>query len=159
MPQLEWDDLGLAGESMDNADGTSRQEEIARCAVDEFVLLQREPDNEYDPNAVLVLSERDIGIGYIPRQQAKRIAKLLDAGHDYDAFISEILGGTKAKPSRGVWITVTFEDAEEAEARRAKEQPAIRSKMAAKAAAKPIPTSSKVLLAILAVIVTIILLT
>lgn len=49
--------------------------------------LKREPDNIHDPNAVAVWTRfrlngetKDVHLGYVPRQDAKVIAKVMDAG-------------------------------------------------------------------------------
>lgn len=86
--------IAVAGESFSNADGTSRQAEIARCRVGEYVRLIREPANPYDPAAVLVVSRRGRGIGYIARDYSW-IAELIDDGCADFAFIYRINGGQK----------------------------------------------------------------
>ncbi len=51
------------------------------------VRLVREPSNEYDPNAVAVYAETGKRkAGYVPKGQAKRLAKMLDAGADLVAI-------------------------------------------------------------------------
>ncbi|MFO6453464.1 MULTISPECIES: HIRAN domain-containing protein [unclassified Aeromicrobium] len=45
--------------------------------------LVREPDNEYDTNAIAVYAETGRRVaGYVPKGQAKRLASLLDSGTD-----------------------------------------------------------------------------
>lgn len=47
------------------------------------VRLVREPENEYDSNAIAVYAERGRNVaGYVPKGQAKRLAKMIDAGTD-----------------------------------------------------------------------------
>lgn len=47
------------------------------------VRLEREPDNEHDPNAIAIHAGRARNrAGYVPRGQAKRLAKLIDAGRE-----------------------------------------------------------------------------
>lgn len=43
--------------------------------------LVPEPNNQYDPNAVLVTSPGGLKIGYIPREQAPYVQKILNAGY------------------------------------------------------------------------------
>lgn len=51
------------------------------------VRLVREPSNEYDPNAVAVYAETGKRkAGYVPKGQAKRLARMLDAGADLVAI-------------------------------------------------------------------------
>ena len=56
-------------------------------------ILVREPDNEYDPNAIAVhvpaLGEH-AHLGHVPRNVAARLAPQLDAGEQWQAGISEI---------------------------------------------------------------------
>ncbi len=67
-------DSKVVGVSKENEDGTSRQE-IIKTEVEEDDLLQFEldPDNEFDPNAVKVLSKSGHQIGYLSRETAERV--------------------------------------------------------------------------------------
>ena len=47
------------------------------------LLLQREPDNPYDPDAVRVVSKDNIMVGYIPRYYSKSISQRLLKGMTY----------------------------------------------------------------------------
>ena len=59
--------------------------------------LEREPDNRFDKNAVQVVYERNEGdcflLGYIPRDENKEIAALLDMGWDevFECRLSKIM--------------------------------------------------------------------
>ena len=68
----------------------ARREECERLIVGDAVTLEREPDNAHDPNAVLVLGERDCELGYVPREEARTMAPLLDAGADAEAKIHRL---------------------------------------------------------------------
>lgn len=48
--------------------------------------LVREPDNEYDPNAVAVRVGRS-KIGHVPKELAVRVAEVMDSGVDVTARI------------------------------------------------------------------------
>lgn len=51
------------------------------------VRLVREPNNEYDANAIAIYPGRGAGpIGYVNRQNAARLAKALDAGESFAAI-------------------------------------------------------------------------
>lgn len=68
----------VVGVSKDNADGSSRQEIIKReVAEDDKLLLEAEPDNPYDPNAVKVLSKDKNQIGYLNKEMAETILPAL----------------------------------------------------------------------------------
>lgn len=56
------------------------QDQFADLPTDRVqpALFVREPTNEYDPNAVMVLVA-DRKIGYLPRDKAARLAAIIDA--------------------------------------------------------------------------------
>jgi len=95
--------IGIVGESFDNDDGSSRQEEIGRCRAGEPVDLVREPDNPHDPNCVKVLSLRGVQIGNIGRDHPW-IAERLDRGAFLDARIQRVVTGGRGM--KGVVIAV-----------------------------------------------------
>jgi HIRAN domain-containing protein len=70
--------------------GTSYHESAARSGdfgPGRSVRLVREPDNQHDPNAIAVYAESGRKpIGYVNKQNAKRLAKLLDAGAEFAAI-------------------------------------------------------------------------
>lgn len=74
--------------------GACRKEErriaCERLSDGDMVDLEREPDNRHDPNAILILSENGDELGYVPREHAKVMAPLLDAGADYEATIKKL---------------------------------------------------------------------
>ncbi|WWC62158.1 uncharacterized protein I303_104750 [Kwoniella dejecticola CBS 10117] len=44
----------------------------------EYVMLRRQPENQYDPNAVQVINASGTQVGHIPRGVAARLAELMD---------------------------------------------------------------------------------
>jgi hypothetical protein len=56
--------------------------------IGDAVRLDREPGNVENDNAILVLSEDGEELGYVPREDARRMAPLFDAG---------------ARPQRVIW--------------------------------------------------------
>ena len=46
----------------------------------EKIYLEREPENPYDPNTILVKNASFQPVGYLPREMAVWLAPLLDAG-------------------------------------------------------------------------------
>jgi hypothetical protein len=68
-----------------------RREGCASLSVGEAVVLEREPDNTHDGNAVLVLAEDGTELGYVPREDAKQMAPLLDAGAEVQATVKKLL--------------------------------------------------------------------
>ncbi|TZG25209.1 HIRAN domain-containing protein [Sphingomonas montanisoli] len=57
-----------------------RRFEIAACRPGEPVDLELEPDNPADPNAIIVLSERGIQIGYVRAERAQLISGYIKSG-------------------------------------------------------------------------------
>lgn len=94
--------LRLVGERFDNEDGSSRQEELARCTVGEIVELVREPSNPHDPSAVAVYSCRRVQIGYVGADRSAWIGSKMDRGYPVRAAIGAIRGGRSGLPFSAV---------------------------------------------------------
>jgi hypothetical protein len=64
---------------------------------DVAVALRREADNQHDPNAVAVdvsvNGSRAVSLGYVPREWAKLIAPIIDAGLKLAVSFKEVTGG------------------------------------------------------------------
>lgn len=92
--------------------------------VEFTVTLLPEPTNQYDPNAVMVLSDRGKTIGYLSREHAVEYAPVFTAlaAHGQVAQCrAKMFGGTKAKPNIGVWLDI--DPVEELLARLTNDQP------------------------------------
>lgn len=63
--------------------------------------LKREPDNEYDKFAILVLFEEH-KLGYIPKAKNQTIARLMDAGKEFYAKATQ-------KEWEGKWLRIDIE--------------------------------------------------
>ena len=46
----------------------------------QLLLLKREPKNEYDGNAILILTEDGQKLGYVPQEKNEVLSNLMDAG-------------------------------------------------------------------------------
>jgi hypothetical protein len=68
-----------------------RRDGCASLDVGEAVVLEREPDNSHDGNAILVLTHGGAELGYVPRELAKQMAPLLDAGAEVEATVKKLL--------------------------------------------------------------------
>lgn len=99
----------LVGEAAVNEDGASRQEELLLSEPGERVELRREPDNEDDPNAILVLSARGIPIGRVDRGGAAILAPIVDSGRRFDSRLHCLRGGLPAYPNYGARISVAWD--------------------------------------------------
>jgi hypothetical protein len=84
----------LAGESYHNADGSDRQVIIQKCDVGELLILEHEPDNPHDINAIRVLRETGEQIGYLPRDFAGEVISRTAKG---DAFFAAVAGIGRAR--------------------------------------------------------------
>jgi hypothetical protein len=78
----------------------NRQSVIQRnCHDGDAVLFKREHFNEHSNSAVSVWVRRNrvmggiVQVGYLPEEEAEKIAPLLDAGCHYHALIKEVVGG------------------------------------------------------------------
>ncbi|GEM_PF-2412672 len=85
-------ELGVAGESFDNDDGSSRQEILRRCTLGEPIYLIHQPHPQ-DKNAVKVCRANGEQIGWIRKEQSSEFANILKRGDPVDAEISKLLGG------------------------------------------------------------------
>ena len=68
-----------------------RQDCCESIDVGERVWLQREPDNPYDGNAILVKSKDLEVLGYVPRRLAADLAPILDSRCRQDAVVKKLL--------------------------------------------------------------------
>lgn len=103
----------VAGVSFD-----SRQQIIEELNGGEAVLLQPEPTNRYDPNAIAVWVDFDgepAQVGYLPREFAAFVAPLLE-GESILAKVSQITGGFElwdgSRANYGLLIQVELPDDE-----------------------------------------------
>ena len=100
----------VVGVSLHNADGSDRQELIrAHCESGTRLILRPEPDNPVDGNAirVCVLDEAaELQIGYLKSSLAAIITDGIQSNVYPYATVSEVIGGTRGKPSVGVLLQV-----------------------------------------------------
>lgn len=64
--------------------------------------LRREPDNEYDANAVTVQTATGDVLGFVPRELAQEIAPRIDAGERYSALVLREQRATPRDPRIGL---------------------------------------------------------
>ena len=100
----------LVGVTRRNDDGSERQEIISQCELGERLFLKRESDNPKDSNAIAAVRASYEMLGYLSAERAKSLAADMDAGSIVTAEISDITGGSRAKPKFGVNILVTYWD-------------------------------------------------
>jgi restriction system protein len=108
---------------VDQNDGgeISRQEVIRRCIKkDEILLLEREPLNQFDPNAISVWispdkdpwDEGDYQVGYLSRELASRLSPIIDAGGRVTCAVLDKTGGSSGE-SYGVNVELGIYSVEE----------------------------------------------
>ena len=97
----------VKGVSHTNADGRSRQQIIReKCRPGMDLVLRREPNNAYDPDAIAVFCDGE-QVGYVTAEIADTFAEDLDAGAiEMRAVVSEVTGGTAEKTTLGLNIYV-----------------------------------------------------
>lgn len=75
-------------------------EELAlHLAVDDKLDFFREPDNHYDPKAIVIKTGNGVKIGYVPREDNVVFSRLMDAG-------KLLFGKITAKETKGKWIKI-----------------------------------------------------
>jgi len=74
-----------------------------------------EPDNPYDPGAVglwcrvrIRLMPKDVHIGYIGKTHSAYVAEKLREGKDVTVTVLDVTGGSKDKPSFGVYVVIKW---------------------------------------------------
>ncbi|MBB5712892.1 HIRAN domain-containing protein [Sphingomonas xinjiangensis] len=107
---MGWNDFSLpaCGEGYENEDGSSPQEELARCWPGEIVDLVREPGDPHDPLAVAVVSMRGVRVGYFRRDRAQWIGSKIDRGYDVRAIVEGLKGGHLKEAPLGLVMRVSI---------------------------------------------------
>lgn len=105
----EWKPMSLykervVGVTRKNDDGGSRQKFISKLHEGDAIDLVRDPDNEYDPNAIEVYTGYN-QIGFISKDRAPELAPQMDKGYKVEAWVDRILGGGSGQ-SYGVVIAI-----------------------------------------------------
>jgi hypothetical protein len=96
--------VAVVGVSFDN-----HQDVISKLRVGDRLVLVREPENVYDPNAIAVKTESGEKVGYIDRITAEDIARGLDSleKRHIPAEVADITGGLTGDSKLGVRIEFT----------------------------------------------------
>jgi len=99
--------LHITGTNYPNADGSSREKNIGNCVEGETLFLRHTPVPQ-DKNAVRIFRQNGEELGWIPRENAGQIAKLLDRGKKIEAiFVSTYRSYMNAPLSAEVAVTLT----------------------------------------------------
>jgi hypothetical protein len=82
---------------------------ISQLRAGDRLILVREPENGYDPNAIAVTTEAGEKIGYIDRITAEDLAQGFDSlkKRQIPAEVSDITGGLTSDSNLGIRIQFT----------------------------------------------------
>lgn len=94
--------VAVVGMRHANRDRSNRQFEIMLCRPGDPVELRPEPKNKHDENAIAVISERGVQLGYLSAERAPRIGQLIRQGREVQAVFQQ------ATPF-GAWLRVAFD--------------------------------------------------
>lgn len=70
--------------------------------INELLVMKREPNNQVDKHAIIILTQKGEKLGYIPKEKNEVIANLMDAG-------KIIFGKVIDKKWRGQWLKLTIQ--------------------------------------------------
>ena len=70
-----------------------RQSYIAILRAGEQLSMRREPQNQFDQNAIALYDSRNHHLGYVPKEMASNLAPMMDAGERLEAFVMSVSGG------------------------------------------------------------------
>lgn len=90
-----------------------RQEVLSRLAPGSPLRLERQPDNQYDPNACAVMDSHGDQVGFLNRRLAAALAPAIDAGLGYDVEVTDVTGGEEGR-SLGVNVLLSRRDESQA---------------------------------------------
>lgn len=82
----------VAGAGHTNENGSSRQDEIETLQQGDELVLEHEPDNAFDANAVRVLSPAGRQIGYLEARLAAETVRRGRRGELSSCFVSNLTG-------------------------------------------------------------------
>ena len=74
------------------------------------VILQREPDNIFDNNAITVRSADELVLGHVPREIAARLAPMMDSGQPVSARLAVAAVVDKREVRFAPKIEIRYED-------------------------------------------------
>jgi len=80
-----------------------RQDLVAGLRAGEALALVREPYNPHDRNAIAV-RYGTLGIGYLNRDLARKLAPIFDAGERYTAEVRHVTGGGTRSVGVNIWV-------------------------------------------------------
>lgn len=100
----------LVGVSFKNEDGSSRQELIKNLKLTDTLLIEHEPNNQYDQNSHIV-KHNDKILGHISRELAKELIEKKQRGEKLSEIVEWKVTGHD-KQTLGVNIIMTLDSVE-----------------------------------------------
>lgn len=91
-----------------------RQEVIAQLKTNNKLALRREPENEYDANAVAIdalVDGRWVPVGYIAKASNSDVCKEMDDGNTVNVELKEVTGG--GDKNYGINVAISYKSAGE----------------------------------------------
>ena len=73
-----------------------------RLKKHQLLMLKREPNNEYDNHAILILTEGGQKLGYVPQEKNEVLSNLMDAG-------KLLFGRLDEKSWMGTWLRLDIQ--------------------------------------------------
>jgi uncharacterized protein YycO len=80
----------VTGVTFSNEDGTSRASIIASMSEDDEIILERDPLNQYDSNAVKVCVKKDGKVhqfGFVEKALASKLSPKMRRGAKFDVYV------------------------------------------------------------------------
>ena len=69
--------------------------------IEDKLVFLREPDNQYDKQAIVIKTVDGVKIGYVPKKDNVIFARLMDAG-------KLLFGRISAKEKKGSWVKINI---------------------------------------------------
>ncbi len=87
----------LVGTEYPNSDGSCRRTIAGQCTPLEQLILEHEPRNKYDSNAIAILRSNRQQLGYLSRKVAAETQSRIKQGFKHAAVIKEVKASNKMK--------------------------------------------------------------
>ena len=86
------------------------QQLISQLKSGDELLLEREPENTYDKNAIRVMNSSKQKLGFIPKDTAANLSKNIDNNDIVKVSVSEVTGGGTKNVGCNILIQIFEED-------------------------------------------------
>ncbi|WP_348266872.1 HIRAN domain-containing protein [Edaphobacter paludis] len=87
----------VVGVSFQNSDSSSRQDTIQSLIVCQELEFRKEPQNKFDPNAILLCTQNGLGIGYLNERLAGEVTRSLNKGVSWRCYVRRVLHAADTK--------------------------------------------------------------